>query len=147
MSKRPRFVQKSRTRTVNGLLRDVIALVRKHPQHADMTIFEDGTVENRPVCGTVGCFAGWVVMLAKGCVDYPAGSMSVAQQILGPKLQYTFKDTQGITLAFFNAGAGDACETTDPGTREHAEAVIERIRRFMALNAKALKGRRLPKGL
>lgn len=141
-----RYIQKSRARTVNGLLRDVMALIKKHPRHANMTRVEDGTVDNRPVCGTVGCFAGWVIMLATGRMDYTQGMLS-AQQILGPRLRYTFSDKNRTRWDFFNAGGGDACETTRPGTVAHAEAVVQRIRRFMALNAKALKGRRLPKGL
>ena len=42
----------------------------------------------------------------------------------------------------FNTGDGDACETTRPGTKARARAVVQRIKKFMRVNEGALRARR-----
>jgi hypothetical protein len=101
--------------------------------------------EGGPACGTVGCFAGRVSILAR-TEDWPIWKSCLhprlhAQQILGDSLDYSTAGSNGHHV--FNAGAGDACGTTNPGTKKHAAAVIARINRFMKKNAVALKAKRI----
>lgn len=134
---------RSNARTAWDLLQDVKRAITQEPRRADMSVFrhpwapEDGG----PACGTVGCFAGWVNILAGGRGE---GSANIsASNILGYYLNYHLQDRHPVPYHVFNNGTGDICATTRPGTRAHARAVVQRINRFMALNADALKARRL----
>lgn len=133
-------IPSSRAKTAWGLLQDVKRAIRDEPKRADMNVFtqkrdqEDGG----PQCGTVGCIAGWVSLLATG---KRVNNEFPAIKLLGDDVEY---QTVGDDCHHvFNAGFGDNCSTTKPGTRKHANAVIARINKFMRINAKVLKARKL----
>lgn len=138
----------SKAKTAWGLVQDVKRAIQQEYRRANMGVYscpvsvEQGYEPERiPACGTVGCFAGWVCLLA----GLPVGSEDTpAKELLGEDLTYLFKGRSGFFHYFFNAGAGDACVTSLAGTKAHAAAVVRRIERFARLNEAALKARRLP---
>lgn len=87
-----------------------------------------------PTCGTVGCFAGWTMMLA-GLTPMQASMSWIegAQGLLG-HLNYNFTSVDGKLHSVFNWGAGDGILGMKPGTRAYARAVIKRINRFIETN-------------
>lgn len=144
------LIRLSKAKTAYGLLRDVQKAVRQEPKRANMGTFTDRIdptqYNNAPACGTVGCVAGWISILGgQGMVEDDAP----ARKLLGDGVKYHFNygslefSDDGYHYVF-NSGGGDACASTSPGTREHAEAVVARIERFIQGNLKALKARRLP---
>lgn len=141
----------SKAKTALGFLRDVQRVIAAEPARADMRVttrsagWDDGPDEPpspRPACGTVGCFAGWVNVLAGGRETALRQGISSAHAFLGPLLDYTFWGGKQ-QFSVFNAGGGDSCETTAPGTKAHARAVVQRIDRFIKRNEKALRARKL----
>lgn len=143
----------SRAKTAWGLLQSVKRAILADPRRADMRIFLDQPVTGiKPACGTVGCFAGWVGLLAG--VPYTAVSdihgITVSDvnditaiSILGSNLNYYTVGPENSDYVF-NSGDGDACKTTSPRTVAHARAVVARIKRFMQVNKAKLKARKLP---
>jgi hypothetical protein len=143
---------KSFAGTAWELCEDVIEIMRQEPRRVDMGYYmligsNYGGDYQRwprwPACGMVGCFAGWVVQLR-----YPDNSRphhrNTARAILGLGLKYDIMHSPGRPNSVFNSGFGDACIETRSRTPAHAAAVIKRIRRFMRINEKGLKARRLP---
>lgn len=137
-------IPRSKATTAWGLLQDVKRAIQEEPKRADMSTFieERRPEDGGPACGTVGCIAGWICLLRKGKAGvFPASGQ--AASILGYQLNY--ETVPNVFDSFvFNAGSGDACERTAPGTKAHANAIIARINRFMKINQKALKARKLP---
>lgn len=135
-----------RGRTVLGLLKAVKKAILEEPRRANMRVYACSKTGGRlaPACGTVGCFAGWVAILAGMRADYYIDDGD-ARTILGTDLNYSFEGSDGMDWYVFNQGEGDACASTAPGTVAHARAVIARIDRFIADNKEALKGRLLNK--
>ena len=129
----------STARTAWGLLQAVKRAIRADPLRVDMRRFYGhcGPEEGGPACGTVGCFAGWVNILA----GYRGGNYEDAQakMLLGPTLDYYLASGAHV----FNSGYGDQCAVTRTGSKAHADALVARIDRFMRRNAPALKARRL----
>lgn len=125
-------IPRSTAKTGWGLCRDVIRVIEADYRRADMWTYQ----ELNPECGMVGCFRGWVRRL----MGDRALGLGSAIDILGLDLNYHC--VRGGSHYVF--GGGDACETTTPRTKAHARAVINRIKRFMRVNEKALKARRLP---
>lgn len=135
---RLKAIPRSRAKTAWGLLQDVKRAILAEPKRVNMGVFiEDKLPEDGgPACGKVGCFAGWVSILAGAPDRYWS---TTARNLLGPA-DY---NTVGPGADVFNAGTGDRCETTRSGTAAHARAVVARINKFMRVNAKLLKARRL----
>lgn len=138
---------RSKAKTAWGLMADVKRAILAEPKRADMTsvIGYLAPTEGGPACGTVGCVAGWVAVLGR---KYPSpyeiemsNAVGVARALLG-EVNYFTVGQYGHYV--FNAGAGDACDTTNPNTPAHARAVAKRIDKFMRVNEKALKARKLP---
>lgn len=103
-----------------------------------------------PACGTIGCFAGWGLMLRGvpivGGIDVRMGDRTVyfsvgIEKLLGKQQYHCVGPAQEWV---FNIGYGDDCDRTRPGTRAHARAVIRRINHFMQVNEATLKTRILP---
>ncbi len=132
----------SKATTAWGLLRDVKRAITEEPKRANMGTYccLQSPKNNGPRCGTVGCFAGWVELL-RGYEPVRVTGHFLAMDILGNDLDY---DTVDGGWLVFNAGEGDACDTTRYGTRAHARAVVQRINKFMRVNEIALKARQLP---
>lgn len=164
---------RSRATTAWGLLQDVKRVMRKEPKRVDMNsyvaqlknrayLFKPGRADTYddptdlqrqqqrvlaqfPACGTTGCFAGWVCVLA----GKPEASASAdcAKSILGRGCQYTLGRAPGVpsysaTEEVFDDG-GTLPTTAVAGTPKYAEAVCARIDRFMAVNEKKLKAKKL----
>ena len=137
-------IPRSRAKTAWGLCQDVIRTIKKEPKCADMSVFtgvrlpEDGG----PACGTVGCLAGWICRLAgkptRGWFYLPA-----AEHIIDPKGQLNYCTVGPQNFDVFNAGDGDRCRTTSPGSRAHAHAVVTRMKKFMRINKTKLKAQRI----
>ncbi len=131
----------SKAKTAWGLLQDVKRAITEEPKRANIEI-PWGTKRPKqggPACGTVGCFNGWIGFLSGWGMNWDA-----PYTLMGRYLNYYF-ESRGEVFAYFNAGSGDACGTTSPGTRAHARAVVARINRFMKANEVALKARKLKK--
>lgn len=137
--------------TAWGLLQDVKRAIMEEPKRVEMSCYSAklSPEAGGPQCGSVGCFAGWVNMLRGG----RPGSFSQtddhsAMTLLGPLNYYTIRSRTDpkadLDSYVFNSGEGDSCADTNPGTRAHARAVVQRINRFMAVNEVALKARILP---
>lgn len=142
----------SRARTAYGFLRDVQRTILADHQSADMTtvcmwasdVDEDDML--RPACGVVGCFAGWVNLKSLGReLTLQQSGVQNARNFLGSTLNYSFGGPDGDSYYVFNAGSGDRCETTKPGTKAHARAVARRIDGFIKRNEAALRARKLVK--
>jgi hypothetical protein len=101
-------------------------------------------VGQAPACGTIGCFAGWVNLITFDRNVANNHAQDLAKAVLGEGLRYRFAGANGRLYHYFNAGGGDGIlnnPDAKPGTSEYAIAVVQRIRRFMKVNAKALKAR------
>lgn len=140
MRQKLKALPRSTAKTAWELCVDVKRAIREEPKRANMRTFRRRLTPERggPACGYVGCFAGWVCVLRgkkRGVDDF------AARDILGCDLQYILASSNMTPFGVFNHGAGDACDTTNPGTRAHARAVIARINRFMQVNEAALKAK------
>lgn len=146
---------KSNATTVRELLNDVKQAILEEPKRANMGCFvytkDEQTslaqAKEMPSCGTVGCFAGWISLLAGYSPDsrrVQRQADNLAQDILGHDLQYSFfgNDRYGYRQSFdyFNSGEGDGLDRDTPkrGTRAYARLVIKRINRFIRDNADKL---------
>lgn len=67
MAAKTSLIPKSKAKTAYGLLSEIVALIRDEPRRLDMSMPLDTDAKNAyelaPSCGTVGCVAGWAVML------------------------------------------------------------------------------------
>lgn len=136
----------SNAKTAYSLLQDVKKAILEEPKRVNMTTYyKETTRRNAPACGTVGCFAGWVCILA-GIRKENSYDLSVdddgAREVLGDNLDYDTANGYNV----FNSGDGDDCKNTKPGTVEHARAVVNRINRFMQVNKAKLIKRKLGRG-
>lgn len=147
---RLKAVPRSKAKTAWGLVMDAKRAIAEEPKRANMCLFVDKRKPERggPACGTVGCFAGWITLLAGR--PSSADGDGRAKRILGAPdyadgvIDYrTVVTRDGMHFYVFNAGEGDACEETTPGTPEHAKAVVARIEKFARINEKALRARKL----
>lgn len=137
-----------RSNATNGwdLCEDVCQAILEEPKRVDMNDtlwFVDPRNANAPACGTVGCFAGWVNVLA-GNLE-PGWMLHKAKMLLGGGLIYSLPTTDFALLDYeffvFNSGYGDGIHRMKVGTPEYAEAVVGRIRLFMQRNEAGLRAR------
>lgn len=164
-----KLLPRSKAKTAWGLLQETKRVMRQEPKRVDMGCFVGrvNPTENlsAPACGTVGCFAGWVGLLALGHRNptlgdyYEDGRMvrhewddSTVKALLGPDRTHVSPEDRTPEMldydlrsgdSVFNAGEGDGINRYDAGTQPYANAVIRRIDRFMRRNAAALKRRKL----
>lgn len=144
-------IPQSDAQNVYDLLKDVKQAILEEPRRANMnhvaTVVGTQALSwtnprtrkalrvPAPSCGTVGCFAGWTMMLAG---QTPAQALwnwtEGAQQVLGLGLNYRFEGTDGKSHSVFNWGQGDGILLIKPGTRAYARAIGRRIDRFIAAN-------------
>jgi len=88
-----------------------------------------------PMCGTAGCFAGWVQLLVGKTPEQTTRDWTEgAVQILGSDLDYYFFGPDGSPHHVFNWGEGDGIVDIKPGTRAYARAVVRRINGFIERN-------------
>jgi hypothetical protein len=138
----------SKAKTAYGLLQDVKRAMLAEPKRVTMTCFvgKQAPEENGPACGTVGCFAGWVNLLSGNFT--PCADDDNAKNVLGYDLNYFLQgDGENLerneTFYVFNGGFGDGITGLQQGTRRYAQAVVRRINRFIKVNEKALRARKL----
>lgn len=133
---------RSKAKTAWNLMLDVRRAIKKEPKRANMRVaFEERhPKDGGPACGSVGCIAGWICALLNRKEFF--GRIGIARSVLGPRINYY---TAGDGWDVFNSGSGDSCALTRPGTKAHANAVISRIDKFMKINKKALKARKIRK--
>lgn len=132
---------RSKAKTAYGLISDVIRAIEAEPKRIDMNTFGSARLPQHggPACGTVGCFAGWVNVLAGGSRrliikwDFNA---ETARNTLGRGLDYRLANGGHV----FDAGHDISGE---PGTVAYAEQVVDRIRRFQRVNAARLRAKKL----
>ena len=144
-------IPRSKAKTAYGLCMDVIRAIQAEPRRADMRVavqIRDVSDPDAPACGTVGCFAGWIMVLRQGREQTLNGNLCTyyvfnAENLLGHNICYLTAGRNNLYV--FNSGEGDACETTTPGTPAHARAVVARIRKFVRINKTALQARKLSK--
>lgn len=132
----------TRRMTALRLLRRAVHLIEEDPRRVDLTTWiwrrPEGTLlsHTEPDCGTTGCIAGWLVMLAGSDPDekkIPAATQ--ARELLGFKRpRKGRKDPVGDL--FFNSAPVDA---RVPGTPAYARAVIDNIRAFMRAHEERLR--------
>lgn len=122
---------------------------RRANMRVDLTTSQVYMPTKPPACGTVGCIGGWVAALAGRNGPHETYSpLGIASWLVfghtdsGTPGRY-FEGRGGVAYDVFNSGAGDACDTTTPGTRAHARAVIARINRLLRDHGDALRARTL----
>lgn len=157
-STKPQAIPRSKAKTAWGLLEDVKKAIRAEPKRADMTTFgaRRPPTDGGPACGTVGCVAGWIALLGRtDAVVTSVATMARYAESRAVRLMGGHRDKWGCVEGdvdfmtvdggryVFNAGDGDACTWTLPGTKAHASAVIARITKFQRMNEPALKAKAL----
>lgn len=114
-----------------------------------------GVVEaQKPPCGTVGCFAGWVTLLTRGrrspaWVNEFTHLQYIAAEVLGvgPKkgLWWGTAEVDGSINEELNDGYGDSifgfCPIGEPGTRKYAASAVRIIRKWQKKHADVLKAK------
>ena len=140
-------IPRSKAKTAWGLLKDVRKAILDEPLRVNMktVVAKRKPSEGGPACGTVGCLAGWTLLLAGKRFSYchvRDWSLDV-ESLLGGRINIDFNTVVGRRYVF-NSGDGDRCAWTIPGTPEHAEAVVARLDKFMEINKTALKKKKLP---
>jgi hypothetical protein len=147
-----RKVPTSKAKNGYDLCLEVIDAMLEEPKRVNMDYFclligqgeanfAQRPATETPACGTIGCFAGWVNTLTFGRGVSRRWQSQLTKEVLGRKLKYNFRDESGHTQSYFNAGEGDGITQFKAGTPEYAIAVVQRIRRFMKVNAGPLKNR------
>ena len=135
-------IPRSKAKTAWGLCQDVIRAIKKDPKRANMSVFSEVFLpeDGGPACGTIGCLAGWICRLAG---RHTKDCRTTAKHIIDPKGQLHYSIAGPWNYDVFNAGGGDRCAITPPGSRAHAHAVVVRMKKFMRINKKALKAQRI----
>lgn len=139
--KRPRF--KTKARNAVELLGEVKAIIRKEPRRCFM---HEWKVNNKymkqkhdldgPECNTVGCIAGWIIMLKPGTareVSYDPALQ--AAEILGVRHYAALRLFLGQYPYTFP-------QSTDYGTPGYVERVCRNIDEFIEYNKQQLEDRK-----
>lgn len=130
----------SKAKNAFDLLSDVCKVITEEPKRFNQHVFlytksarGDKTIcapKGLPLCGTVGCVAGWIATL-KGKRPRYSDTPRVARTILG------LTDNQSSHL-FWYAAAGDKVQT-----RDHTKAGVKHIRAFQQEHEMQLKAKRV----
>jgi hypothetical protein len=157
---KPKPIPRSKAKTAYGLVSDVIRAIEEEPRRVDMATLRQKVSPQMggPACGTVGCFAGWVSILAgkmppkvkTGEIELGVGygpEETHARLVLGEECDYS---DRAIRSSYWDHNDGGyVFEATgkdirgDVGSREYARSVINRIRRFQKKNATLLRAKKL----
>jgi hypothetical protein len=132
----------TRRMTALRLLRRAVHLMEEDPRRVDLTTWiwrrPEGMLltHTEPDCGTTGCIAGWLVMLAGSDPEEKQNTAATqARALLGFK-----RPRQGrrdpVADLFFNSAPLDAPQ---PGTPAYARGVIKNIRAFMRTHNERLR--------
>jgi hypothetical protein len=125
-------IPRSQATTAYDLLSDVVAVVLAEPKRLRMAVplWLDvrKLLDDAPACGTVGCVAGWTVMLK----DRPSNvDFSVCERA-GDILGLTERQQMELFYTFPKAAGG---------TTRHAKEEVRLIRKFQKKYARQLKAK------
>jgi len=134
-----KLIPRSTATNAYDLMADVVKVIRDEPKRMDMSTFTRLKMKfvpkaRRPACGTIGCVAGWMVMLTMSDEHLweirDAGLMSEwrAQQLLPSSVRGA---ASRLFYSMVHAG--------DDGTPAYAEEVITLIEAFMRDHEAALR--------
>lgn len=114
------------------------------PKRVDMEVFIDDWLpsEGGPACGTVGCFAGWVVLLHGTDTRSRPDVADRARELLGPDCDYYTVSDGAFKADVFSSGNEDDIKG-GIGTERYARSVVARIEKFQRINEKILKAKKL----
>lgn len=131
---------RSRAKTAYQLLDEVKKVIIEEPKRYDQGDFgvdyrntwEPGERPDLPICGTVACVAGWMVVLRGGSLnDTTTGVSERAEQLMGYDID---------TSHLFGGGVVSG----ESGGKTHAQNGVKHITAFQKAHAKELKARILP---
>lgn len=144
-------IPKSRAKTAFGLLRDVRRVIQEEPKRLDMALvaIRGKAIDEhnrtptfyrnhltKPECGSVGCIAGWALML-EGKVGKNAnlrnGGLTKAANLLG------INDNQADKLF----QPSNLVRATNHQTNAHATATIKHLDRFIKEHETQLRSKKL----
>lgn len=147
-------IPKSKAHNAYQLLNDVVALVREEPRRLYMpawivrgkyTLRQALGRRQPPRCGTVGCVAGWVVILHDGVKKAPVEDTRIedrAEEILGLQPYLVGADWNQLVTGEVRDDTGTRIL---PGSRRYVDAVVDRIRRFQGKYEAVLRARVFPR--
>jgi hypothetical protein len=133
--RRHKRIPRSKAKNAYELLSEISELIMDEPKRYDQHCWLDteGGHAKQPDCGTVGCIAGWIVILrAKRLPSSMSGIQERATRILG------LKDDQ--TWDLFH---GNACGYTKEQTQAHARRGAQHIKDFQTAYKEQLLRKRV----
>lgn len=127
--KRPVMMPTSDAKNAHALLDDVCVWVTEENKAINMRVYaaqpnDIYAPQGKPMCDAVGCIGGWVVLLKHPTTRHNSDIGAIAAKMLGASLSEHDNGFGGLRL--FNPKGIDA----PAGTKEHAEQVVARIRRY-----------------
>ena len=151
---KPELVPHTQAETAFDLLNDIIRIIQEEPRRMDMGNWicnpkAVSAVRKLPACGTVGCIAGWAVVLHDGVEPAYRGQRYIAERAV---VLLTGALNQTGTLDLFD---GDVFEYYDdeegfrdyrvlnPGDANYVSLVIRRIEEYRDQHELHLKSIRL----
>lgn len=139
---------KTRATTSYGYLTAIAKLAEEEPKRINMGLvvirgfgldayLERGAGRQEPSCGTIGCVAGWTLVLAGQVEENEAnyGHMAQAKELLG------LTDVQQEELFM----PSDLVFADDKQSVAHADKVVAHIKRFQKRYAAQLKAHKVGK--
>lgn len=142
------YFRKSQAKTAWGLMQAVNRAILAEPRRLYMGNWISSFLDRRqakeevgftPACGTVGCYAGWVAMLAEGQETF--GVQTTAVELLagvGTNQNGILRDE--LVDAFLNTHAADKNgRYLLAGTKPYARAIVQRFEVIMEEHKTFLK--------
>jgi hypothetical protein len=167
MKRKKAPIPRSNATNAYDLLSDVAKVMLAEPKRVNMARWIERVTPSRaaregeewekdiipsgaPDCGTVGCIAGWILLLLKRVepgisIAYQATDLlggTYATQLCHPPPTPTSNDPEHLPYTrhlFLGSVSGR------PGTRAYARRVVKRIHTFQQIHKVALKAKRLKK--
>lgn len=131
--------------TAYGMLNAICRIAKEEPKRIKMSvcyargdqIYERGAYEKRPACNTIGCIAGWTLVLTGRSEDNERSGSSTdgAREILGLSLS---QEQELFYPPFMHK---------DVQTKRHADLTVVHIRAFQRKYKDQLLATRLPDGV
>jgi hypothetical protein len=135
------LIPKSKAANAYDLLSEVARAVTAEPKRLRMGTWLDTKAKRRlgveaPACGTIGCIAGWSVMLS--------GSRTLRRE-MARGVYFNYYETPASGLLGLDEEQSEELFNTDVegrfGTRAHARNAVRRIRAFQQKYATQLKAK------
>jgi hypothetical protein len=136
------LLPKSKAKTAYGLLSEIAKLALAEPKRLRMGMWLDRkaarTFADAPACGTVGCIAGWAVMLRGTRQQQREMENSVYCVLADAPATAVLGLDRGQAEELFNPNVDGSY-----GTLTHARNAVRRIRRFQKEHAAQLKAKKV----